>query len=373
MAYVAVHGGEKAIRNADRLASYERLKGTSDPLLIGQIRDQLRFLVDRVMGEGSLYAPELAALAIKQAEGDPIEASFFLRSHRSTLAHRGSTLPSKPSELRLERRISSAFKDIPGGQVLGATGDYRQRLLDFGLYDEARESTRSRAAELSESLAFEGAGMPARGEPIPVVDILREQGLVSEPEAPAGKTGELADITSQGLEIPAGRDARLQSMARGETGGLLALAYSSMRGYGSVHPTIGELRVGWQQVRIAHPFRQGETVSIGEVRITEAELICGASKTDGDGPRYTIGYGACFGVNENKAISMATLDRAMQSADVDAPAQDEEFVLLHTDGIESSGFCAHFKLPHYVTFQASLDGVRSARAKIEESNKEAVR
>ena len=154
MAYVAVHGGEKAIRNADRLASYERLKGTSDPLLIGQIRDQLRFFVDRVMGEGSLYAPELAALAIKQAEGDPIEASFFLRSHRSTLAHRGSTLPSKPSELRLERRISSAFKDIPGGQVLGATGDYRQRLLDFGLYDEARESTRSRAAELSESLAF---------------------------------------------------------------------------------------------------------------------------------------------------------------------------------------------------------------------------
>ena len=95
-------------------------------------------------------------------------------------------------------------------------------------------------------------------------------------------------------------------MARGETGGLLALAYSSMRGYGSVHPTIGELRVGWQQVRIAHPFRQGETISIGEVRITEAELICGASKTDGDGPRYTIGYGACFGVNENKAISMAT-------------------------------------------------------------------
>ena len=31
------------------------------------------------------------------------------------------------------RRISATFKDVPGGQLLGRTRDYTQRLLDFSL------------------------------------------------------------------------------------------------------------------------------------------------------------------------------------------------------------------------------------------------
>ena len=58
-----------------------------------QIREQLPLAVDRVMAEGSLYDPELAALAIKQARGDLIEAIFLLRAYRTTLPRFGASEP----------------------------------------------------------------------------------------------------------------------------------------------------------------------------------------------------------------------------------------------------------------------------------------
>jgi alpha-D-ribose 1-methylphosphonate 5-triphosphate synthase subunit PhnI len=57
---------------------------------------------------------------------------------------------------------------------------------------------------------------------------------------------------------------------------------------------------------------------------------------------------------------MGILDRAMRSPEYGAPANDAEFVLYHTEGIEAMGFTNHLKLPHYVTFQASLSNVREA-------------
>jgi alpha-D-ribose 1-methylphosphonate 5-triphosphate synthase subunit PhnI len=41
--------------------------------------------------------------------------------------------------------------------------------------------------------------------------------------------------------------------------------------------------------------------------------------------------------------------------------QNQEFVLLHGDCLEMSGFISHLKLPHYVTFQSKLDRVRHSR------------
>ena len=58
--YVAAKGGEQAIQNAEAL--YQHLIGPITPALIHDIQNRLPYLVDRVMGEGSLYAPELAAL-----------------------------------------------------------------------------------------------------------------------------------------------------------------------------------------------------------------------------------------------------------------------------------------------------------------------
>ena len=47
-----------------------------------------------------------------------------------------------------------------------------------------------------------------------------------------------------------------------------------------------------------------------------------------------------------------------------APAQDEEFVLMHSDNIQATGFLEHIKLPHYVDFQAELELVRKLRAEV---------
>ncbi len=60
MGYVAVKGGEEAIDQAVRLLAYQRRRGRSRPLELRQIQEQLYLAVDRVMSEGSLYAPELA-------------------------------------------------------------------------------------------------------------------------------------------------------------------------------------------------------------------------------------------------------------------------------------------------------------------------
>ena len=158
--------------------------------------------------------------------------------------------------------------------------------------------------------------------------------------------------------------ARLQHLARGDEGGMLALAYSSMRGFGNVHPTVAELRVGYLPVRVAVPGLP-EPVVIGEILATEVELIA----RDGDGgsdgsepPQFGLGYGFALGHNERRAICMAILDRAMLAAQPSAPAEDQEFVLSHIDGIEAQGFTNHWKLPHYVDFQSELDQLRARRA-----------
>ena len=134
--YVAVKGGEQAIDAAHRLLAEERRGDRTVPALtLAQITEQLTLAVDRVMNEGSLYDRELAALAIKQARGDLIEAIFLIRAARTTLARFGYADPLETRHMRVKRRVSAAFKDIPGGQILGPTFDYTHRLLDSALVD----------------------------------------------------------------------------------------------------------------------------------------------------------------------------------------------------------------------------------------------
>ena len=63
---------------------------------------------------------------------------------------------------------------------------------------------------------------------------------------------------------------------------------------------------------------------------------------------------------------MSILDRALCSEDPQSPVEDQEFVLYHIDNMESQGFISHLKLPHYVSFQSSLDRVRSIKTKSKE-------
>jgi alpha-D-ribose 1-methylphosphonate 5-triphosphate synthase subunit PhnI len=359
MGYVAVKGGHAAIANAELALRLQRTGGGSDLLRPEQIRDQLAFAVDRVMGEGSLYAPDLAALAIKQAAGDTFEAAFMLRAYRTTLPRLAYSVPVPSGKMRVIRRISAAFKDIPGGQILGPTPDYCLRLLDFELIHEDRHRSEAAVLKLLEQA---GPLEPVAPELPKVIDLLRREGLLIQ-HAPVRDRHrhETVDVTRQALIFPAPRSAQLQALARGETGGMLALAYSNMRGYGSVHPVIGELRVGYLPVHVTHPI-SGRVEPIGEIKVTEAEVI--ARISDGDEQvRFTLGYGLCFGHNETKAIAMAVLDRAMSTDEPESPSEDQEFVLTHVDGIESMGFCNHYKLPHYVTFQSELDRLRGIQAR----------
>ncbi len=350
--YVAVKGGEVAIDAAHRLLAEARRGDANTPeLSLTQIADQFALAVDRVMAEASLYDRELAALALKQARGDQIEAIFLLRAYRTTLPRLASSEPIDTSAMRLRRRISAAFKDLPGGQVLGPTFDYTHRLLDFALAVEGK-------APAPQAPAAEPVGAAPR-----VADFLDKEGLIEAPAA--AEEGPIPYITREPLSFPAYRRTRLQVLARGDEGYLLALAYSTQRGYANTHPFAGEIRTGHVDVEIV-PEELGFPVCIGEIVATECEMINQFVGSAEEPARFTRGYGLAFGEAERKAMSMALVDRALRAKELGetrgAPAQDEEFVLYHADNVEASGFVQHLKLPHYVDFQSELDVVRRIRA-----------
>jgi alpha-D-ribose 1-methylphosphonate 5-triphosphate synthase subunit PhnI len=351
--YVAVKGGEKAIDAAlDLLARRRRGDDTVAEISVAQIDAQLGLSVDRVMTEGSLYDRQLGALAVKQARGDLVEAAFLLRAYRTTLPRFGFSEPVDTARMTLARRISAAFKDLPGGQILGPTFDYTHRLLDFSLLADSPP----RAADGVARAATEPQPAMPR-----VTDLLADEGLI---EGDGEHTGAPADITREPLHHPAPRDARLQALARGDEGFLLALAYSTQRGYGSNHPFAGEIRYGEVAVHL-HVEELGFAVDIGDIEATECQMINQFKGGGGTPPQFTRGYGLAFGHAERKAMSMALVDRALRAEsfgeEAASPAQDEEFVLAHCDNVDASGFVQHLKLPHYVDFQAELLAVRALR------------
>lgn len=360
MSYVAIKGGKAAIDGAASASEYLRCKGTADePLTLAVIEEQLRLLTSRVVSEGGLYHPRLAALALKQFQGDSLEAAFALRAYRSTKPRLLETPMQDTTNMRCIRRISSAFKDVPGGQFLGPNFDYALRLLRLDLANENSADFQAVAKNFLRDTP--DAELP---DTFPkVLDALRAEGLL----AAVGESREMPfDITRDPLVFPVPRSAALATMARAETGSLLAMAYSNMRGYGDVHPTVAELRVGYLPVMLPHPVT-GELMEAGEVLITECEVVAMYESGNADDlPTFTLGYGACFGHNEVKAISMAILDRALQKGMQDGPtnpSEDPEFVLLHIDGVDSMGFASHYKMPHYVTFQSDMDRLRTTQEK----------
>ena len=352
--YVAVKGGERAILNSYALLGEARRGDATVPeLSVAQIREQLRLSVDRVMTEGSVYDPDLAALAIKQAAGDLVEAIFLLRAYRATLPRLGYTLPIDTGAMRLWRRVSATYKDLPGGQVLGPTYDYTQRLLDFKLEAEGQAAAAPEVASPST-------------EPAPsVADLLGDEGLL-EAHLPSEGDPDPADLTREPVSFPADRATRLQNLARGDEGFLLAMGYSTQRGYANSHPFAGEIRYGLVEVEI-QPEELGFPIVIGEIAVTECQMVNQFAGSKTEPPQFTRGYGLAFGHSERKAMAMALVDRALRAEelgeDIKAPAQMQEFVLSHSDNLEASGFVQHLKLPHYVDFQAELELVRKMRAK----------
>ena len=342
MAYVATRGGERAIEQSERLFREEM--GRFDSERIEEIKKSLPYLIDRVMGEASLYDEDFAALALAQTGGELYEAVLLLRAWRTTQPRLQVAEPVAQDVLFTHRRISAAFKDIPGGQVLGPTLDYAHRILATDVLQGAPYAPKPVEPADTPSCAYHPSVSAWQAEN-DLLDIVRKDPV---------KGNDIPDLTREPLLFPSKRAHTLQSLARAETGGVLALGYAAMRGYGQAHPTVNELRLAEAEVTVTHP--DGRQFSAGRIKVSQAEVV------DKKGEKLGIGYAATFGWNEVKCIAAATLDLNSSGAEKGS-ATEEEFFLYHTEGVESSGFCIHFKLPHYVTFQSSLDAMRDANAK----------
>jgi alpha-D-ribose 1-methylphosphonate 5-triphosphate synthase subunit PhnI len=375
--YVAVKGGEAAIDSAHKLLAQKRRGDLAvSELSTTQIKQQLSLAVDRVMTEGSLYDQDLAALALKQAMGDSIEAIFLLRAYRTTLPRFGFTKVIDTSAMRIERRISAIYKDIPGGQALGPTFDYTHRLLDFSLLadeDETSERQLLKTAEVKAETTTPSTDHEKSEEPEQyprVLNFLQQEDLLPANEQ---KKTAVDDITREPLDYPSNRSARLQQLTRADEGFLLSLGYSTQRGYGRTHPFAGEIRMGYVDVAFTVD-ELGFDICLGEICISECEMINQFAGSQVQPPQFTQGYGISFGFSERKTLAMALVDRALQARElgesVDTPAASEEFVLSHCDNVEASGFVSHLKLPHYVDFQSELALVRKMRKEYFTKNKE---
>jgi len=342
MAYVATRGGERAIEQSQRLFRTEM--GEIKPERVAEIRYAMPYLIDRVMGEASLYDEDLAALALAQTGGELYEAVLLLRAWRTTQPRLQVAEPVTQESLFTHRRISAAFKDIPGGQILGPTLDYSHRILETSVL----------TGQSYVPAPVEPAGEPAPARQPSVAAWQAENELLTAPTPDEVTGNDIPDVTREPLLFPAKRAHTLQSLARAETGGVVALGYAAQRGYGQAHPTVNELRLAEADIMVTHP--SGTVFSAGRVKVSQAEVV---SK---QGAELGLGFAATLGWNEVKVIAAATLDLNSEGAEKGS-ATEEEFFLYHTEGVESSGFCIHFKLPHYVTFQSSLDAMRDAKAK----------
>ena len=193
-----------------------------------------------------------------------------------------------------------------------------------------------------------------------VTDILGADGLI-EPSPAAGVGQPVGDLTREPLSFPADRDLRLQNLARGDEGFLLALGYSTQRGFGRTHPFAGEIRFGEVEVEFVAEDA-GFAVPLGSITLTECQMVNQFKGSAAQAPCFTRGYGLAFGQSERKTMSMALVDRSLRARElgeeVRSPAQDEEFVMSHSDNVQATGFVEHLKLPHYVDFQSELGLLR---------------
>jgi alpha-D-ribose 1-methylphosphonate 5-triphosphate synthase subunit PhnI len=352
MGYSGARGGLEAILAAEELVRTARETDDSPRLTTGQITGRMRLAVDRVMGEGSLYHTETAADALRQAEGDVIEATHLVRAHQSTLPRLAVSEPVDPDEMTVLRRIVPAWRTPVGPQLLGRTSDYTGRML-------VRDDQHEPGNELSDNAVPERSDSYRR--PQRFSDMLREMDLMADSRPADGSDPEPFDISRHPAAPPAPRSAVLASMARAETGSLIGTWYRSIRGTeGNLHEvTLGEVRHGRVPVRVCHPHT-GNPFVLGEIEVTECEAIEDLDGPDEDRGRFDVGYGLCFGHNERKAIAMANLDIACRRFGDTGGL--EQTLLLTTDGLDSCGFLEHLKLPHYVTFRSMIDRKLAVRA-----------
>jgi alpha-D-ribose 1-methylphosphonate 5-triphosphate synthase subunit PhnI len=359
MISTAEQASARAIANANRLVRELREHDASAQLQTNQITGRLRLAVDRVAGEGMLWAPGLAAAAIRQAEGDSVEAAHLLRAHRLTLPQAGRTVAAMTDGMRLLRRIVPVYQGgSDGRQLLGRSVDYAARLLDRSTEPttSARPSPAA-SARYEAAVSSEGTWRPRR-----LSSLLRELDLIQpQPHGVPEAASRLEEgLDAQGLR----RSDRLTIMARADTHALVHLCYRTayIPGHAHEYPSLGELRVGELDVVVRHPIT-GAAVTIGTITVSEAEVIADLDQPHEDQRFFAIGYGLCVGHNEPKAIAMAFLDVAVERAG--PSSQLEHMVATATDGLDATGLINSLKLPRYVSFRAKMQRKLASRHRAE--------
>jgi alpha-D-ribose 1-methylphosphonate 5-triphosphate synthase subunit PhnI len=337
--YTTVLDQTGAIAAAARLAR----DGTAAGAAVDDLCALLPLLVDQVAAEAGVAEPRICARALREARGDVARAVSLVRAWAATLPRlAGCTVAA--GRMRPLRRITPAFADPPGGQYLGATLDYAQRLLDL------EEVTAPAAGTESGPPPAHAAAPPPQRFPR-ALEGLEGRGLVA---------------AAEGWD----RGGLLGRLARGETGAMTALAYSGIRGYGQrSDPTLVELRQGTLPVTVTHPL-SGESVRVGDLVATSAEVVLYRVHDGIADPRLTVGVGATCGRVERRAISAALLDANCARASLDPappPCDDREFVEIVLDGQEAAGFVEHLKLPHHVTFTSDLERLTAVGDRVDDA------
>jgi len=357
MGYTSVTVDETAVLAAAALANARATPAVGDPIRF--ITGSMRLLVDTVMAEAGVVEPAIAAQALLQASGDLARAVSLVRAWAAMLP-RLEHVRVEASDLRASRRISPGFKEPRGGQYLGASLDYQQRLL------ELRGGEMNGDGRPNANVAANGEPASVEREPMPMhfpraLEPLTHEGYVeAEPQAVP------RDITRIQL-LPSHRGALQQLLCRADTGAMTAIGYTGIRGWGHrPDPTLAEMRCGKLPVRICRPHR-GE-FELGEIDAAIAEVVLYRTSDDGAADlRFTLGVGATPGRVERRAIAAAILDGNCARARSElggqrTPVEDAEFLAVILDSQEASGFVEHLRLPHYVTFTSELDRVRAGRA-----------
>ena len=275
---------------------------TLPEVTLAQISEQLALAVDRVMTEGSLYDRELAALAIKQARGDLIEAIFLVRAFRATLPRFGATEPVDTGTMQVRRRISSTFKDIPGGQILGPTFDYTHRLLDPQLAEGfvPEEPATSRGVDCGDA-ARHRHPRPRRPDRAVAAGRGRRRRSATSPASRSAfppiaicackisRAPTKASCSRSAIRRSAATAATIPSPARS----------ASARSRSSSWPRMSAL-----------PCRSARST------LTECQMVNQFKGSATEAPCFTRGYGLAFGQSERKTMSMALVDRALRAREL---------------------------------------------------------
>jgi len=98
---------------------------------------------------------------------------------------------------------------------------------------------------------------------------------------------------------------------------------------------LGEVEVWFESEELGFP------ICIGEITVTECEMVAQFEGGRHVLPQFDRGYGLTLGHGERKAMALALLDRALRSTEefgeeASYPAQDQEFVMYHSDNVEAS-------------------------------------